>query len=92
MTILKKITAIMLALLMIVSIIPMSALADNAYSWTVATSVESTIAKGVVQTSNVAYNTEGNRVAFHTVTADITRDDVDVYANYHNYQANYLLQ
>ena len=82
----KKITSIMLALLMIVSIIPMSVLADSNYSWTVATSVESTIAKGVTQTANVAYNTEGNRVAFYTVTADITRDDVDIYANYYNNQ------
>ena len=81
---------ISLAILMIVSIIPMSALAGINYSWTVASTKESTIAKGVTQTENVAYNTEGNRVAFYTVTADITRDDVDIYANYYNNQLEEL--
>ena len=86
----KKIISMMLALLMIVSIIPMSAMADATYSWTVASTKETTLAKGVTQNEYVAYNTEGDRVAFYTVTSDILRDDVDFHANYFNNQLETL--
>ncbi len=44
----------------------------------------STLAPGVNQTVNYAVNAKGEQIVFFTATADITRGDVNVYANYAN--------
>ncbi len=46
----------------------------------------STIAPGVTQDIVYAYANDGKQMAYYVATADITRDDVDVYANYMNNQ------
>ena len=46
----------------------------------------STIAPGVTQDICYAYANDGNQMVYYVATADITRDDVDVYANYKDNQ------
>ncbi len=47
-------------------------------------STSSTLAPGVSQTVNYAVNSNGEQIVFFAATADITRDDVSLYANYAN--------
>ncbi len=47
-------------------------------------SASSTLAPGVEQTINYAVNAKGEQIVFFTATADITRSDVEVFANYAN--------
>ncbi len=47
-------------------------------------STSSVLAPGVNQTINYAVNAKGEQIVFFTATADIRRDDVNVYANYAN--------
>ncbi len=47
-------------------------------------STSSTLAPGVSQTVNYAVNSKGEQIVFYTATADIRRDDVDIYTNYAN--------
>ncbi len=44
----------------------------------------STLAPGVTQTTNHAYNADGKQIYFYTATADINRSDVNIFANYAN--------
>ncbi len=44
----------------------------------------SILAPGVSQTANYALNAKGEQIVFYLAAADITRDDVNVYANYAN--------
>ncbi|MEE0914258.1 MAG: hypothetical protein U0L76_06685, partial [Ruminococcus sp.] len=46
----------------------------------------STIAPGVTQDICYAYAKDGNQMVYYVATADINRDDVNVYANYKDNQ------
>ncbi len=52
--------------------------------YTVFSSEASTLAPGITQKVNMATTSDGNRIVYYVATADITRDDVHVYANYNN--------
>ena len=43
-----------------------------------------TLAPGIVQKINYANTTDGKTMVFYTATGDITKDNVNVYANYNN--------
>ncbi len=47
-------------------------------------STESTIAPGITQKINYALDSNGNQIVYFTAISDISRDDVNVYANYAN--------
>ncbi|MBQ4155304.1 MAG: phosphodiester glycosidase family protein, partial [Clostridia bacterium] len=79
----------MLALLMVVSIIPMSALAESVYfdyeseTHTVFQSIKSTLAPGVTSSTNYAYATsDGEQMVYYVATADIARDDVELHSTF----------
>ncbi len=55
--------------------------AENNY-FTVYNSEYSTLAPGITQTIKQATTADGKRMVYYLATADITRDDVNVYANY----------
>ncbi len=54
---------------------------ENKY-FTVFNSEYSTLAPGITQTIKQATTADGKRMVYYLATADITRDDVNVYANY----------
>ena len=54
---------------------------ENEY-FTVFNSEYSTLAPGITQTIKQATTADGKRMVYYLATADITRDDVNVYANY----------
>ncbi len=57
---------------------------DKVNVYKVFNSSASTLAPGVTQTVNYAVNEKGEQIVFFTATADITRDDLNIYANYAN--------
>ncbi len=57
---------------------------DEKKIYDVFNSSSSTLAPGVNQTINYAVNSKGEQIVFITATADINRDDVNVFANYAN--------
>ncbi len=57
---------------------------EDEKTFNIVSSSTSTLAPGVTQTSNHAYNAEGKQVYYYTATADITREDVSIFANYAN--------
>ncbi|MBE6933611.1 MAG: hypothetical protein E7462_00935 [Ruminococcaceae bacterium] len=56
---------------------------DNPY-YEVFTSSMSVLAPGITQESYQATTTDGKQIVYYIATADITRDDVHVFANYNN--------
>lgn len=56
---------------------------DTSY-FTVFSTEKSTLAPGVKQEIKYATTADGEQTVFYLATADITRDDVNVYANYNN--------
>ena len=56
---------------------------DNPYYENFSTQT-SVLAPGITQEINYATTSDGKQIVYYVATADITRDDVDVYANYHN--------
>ncbi|MBO5050239.1 MAG: phosphodiester glycosidase family protein [Oscillospiraceae bacterium] len=58
---------------------------ENPY-YTVFQSESSVLAPGVTQEIKYAQSADGKQMVFFIATADITRDDVNLYANYHNNQ------
>ena len=54
---------------------------ENPY-YTVFSSTESTLAPGVTQETNMAITQDGKQIVYYIASADITRSDVNVYANY----------
>ena len=56
----------------------------------VSTNQVSNLAPGVTQNVVVAHNANNERVAYYAVTADINREDVNVYANYKDNQNEVL--
>ena len=55
---------------------------DEAY-YSVFSSNTTTIAPGVSQTVNYALTRDDKQIVYYIATADLSRDDVDIYANYH---------
>lgn len=56
---------------------------DNPY-FTVFASEQSTLAPGVIQHIKKATSADNKQMVYYTATADLTRDDVHVFANYRN--------
>ena len=56
---------------------------ENKY-YTVFSSSMSTLAPGITQQIKYAYSADNKQMVFYIATADLTREDVDVYANYRN--------
>lgn len=56
---------------------------ENPY-FTVFETETSTLAPGIVQNIKKATSADNKQMVYYTATADITRDDVDVFANYRN--------
>ncbi len=56
---------------------------DNPY-YEVFNSSMSVLAPGITQESYQATTADGKQIVYYVATADITRDDVHVFANYHN--------
>ena len=56
---------------------------DNPY-YSVFNSSVSVLAPGITQESYQATSVDGKQMVYYIATADITRDDVHVFANYHN--------
>ena len=86
----KKILALVLCGIMLISIIPMSVFAavgnyNKDYvsdTHDVFKHTESTLAPGVEQYINYAYAKDGKQMVYYVATADITRDDVFVQTSY----------
>ena len=55
---------------------------DNAY-YSVFSSDTTTVVPGVTQTINYALTKDDKQIVYYIATVDISRDDVNVYANYH---------
>ena len=55
---------------------------ENAY-YTVFSSDTTTVAPGVTQTVNYALTTDDKQIVYYIATADISRSDVQIFANYH---------
>ncbi len=86
-----RISAVLLAVLMLVGLIPMSVSATEKSTFVSETHdvfkrTQSTIAPGVTQDIVFAYAKDGKQMAYYVATADINRDDVAVYANYKDNQ------
>ncbi len=56
--------------------------------YSVFSSESSTLAPGIVQTKKKATTTDGKQIAYYLATADITRSDVHIYANYKDNDAS----
>lgn len=56
---------------------------ENPY-FTVFESETSTLAPGIIQNIKKATSADNKQMVYYTATADLTRDDVDVFANYRN--------
>ena len=81
-----KIVAFVLSVLMLVSVMPVMAFAaENTFSLTVASTKASALAPGVQEQEIVAYDTNGDRIVYYAITANIaTNSDVQIKANYQN--------
>ncbi len=55
---------------------------DDAY-YSVFSSDTTTVAPGVTQTINYALTKDDKQIVYYIATADISRDDVSIHANYH---------
>ena len=56
---------------------------DNSY-YTVFSSEHSTLAPGITQDKKLATTADNKQIAYYIATADLTRDDIHIYANYNN--------
>ena len=52
--------------------------------YSVFSSTSAQLAPGIVQETHMAISADGKQMVYHLATADITRDDVNLYANYNN--------
>ena len=88
----KKILAMTLAVLMILSILPMSVFAANSVTdladagYTIISDDESTLAPGVTMNEVVMYDSNGERVEMYITTSDPSVPTVQFYANYKDNQ------
>ena len=55
----------------------------NSY-FTVFSSEQSTLAPGITQVKKLATTADNKQIAYYIATADLTRDDIQIYANYNN--------
>ena len=55
---------------------------DDTY-YSVFSSATTTVAPGVTQTINYALTKDDKQIVYYIATADVSRDDVSIYANYH---------
>ncbi len=92
----KKFLSAALAVLMIVSVFPMSVSAANDFGsgipeeMTVISDDQSTLAPGITQRKIVVYDKNNNRVEMFVAVADTTVDTVNIYANYMDNQNEVL--
>ena len=88
----KKFLAMTLAVLMILSILPMSVFAANSVTdladagYTIISDDESTLAPGVTMNEVVMYDSNGERVEMYITTSDPSVPTVQFYANYKDNQ------
>ena len=52
--------------------------------FTVFSTEKATLAPGITQQIKMATNAEGKQIVYYLATGDLTRDDIHIYANYHN--------
>ena len=83
---LSRVIAVVLCLLMLATLVPMTAFAaEYEQTLTTASKKVSQLAPGVKETEVVAYDKNGDRIVYYVVNADIaTNSDVLVKANYHD--------
>ena len=82
---LSRVLAVFLAVAMVAALVPVTAFAveTTEYSLTVASTTKAALAPGVTETTVVSYDSNGDRVQYFVVNADIaTNDTVQVKANY----------
>ena len=81
-----KILSLLLVAVMVVGLLPTSALAATEKAsnetHTVFKDTESTLAPGVTQNIKYAYAADGKQMVYYIATADVTRDDVVVQSSY----------
>ncbi len=79
-----KVLAMVLSILMLFSVVPFAAMAaDSNFSMTIASTTTSALAPGVQEQKIVAYDSNGDRVVYFAISADIASNpDVQVKANY----------
>ena len=88
----KKLLAVALVVLMVVSVLPMSAFAasmSDALSdagYTIVSDDETTLAPGITMNEVVMYDSNGDRVEMYVTTSDTSVDTVKFYANYKDNQ------
>ena len=86
----SRILAILMCVCMLAGMIPAGMATTNvdfvSETHDVVTRTSSTIAPGVTQDIVYAYAKDGKQMVYYVATADITRNDVDVYANYKDNQ------
>ena len=88
----KKLLAVALVVLMIVSVLPVSAFAasmSDALSdagYTIVSDDETTLAPGITMNEVVMYDSNGDRVEMYVTTSDTSVDTVKFYANYKDNQ------
>jgi len=90
----KKILALVLCVMMLISVIPMSIFAaienyDKDYkseTHDVFKHTEQTLAPGVTNYTNYAYAKDGKQMVYYVTTADLTRDDVIAQVAYKDMQ------
>lgn len=83
----SKMLACVLAVVMLVSVIPVSVLAaeTNSNSLTIASKATSQLAPGVTETAVVSYDKNGDRIQYWVVNANVKDyDTVQIKANYHD--------
>ena len=87
----KRVLALVLAFVMVISVFSISASANGNYdptyqseTHTVFKHTEQTLAPGVEYYNNYAYSSEGKQMVYYVATADISRDDVVVQTSYLN--------
>ena len=93
----KKIISMVLAVLMILSILPVSVFAASVESslsdanFTVIDNDQSTLAPGVTMNELVLHNSRNERVEMYVTTVDTSLDTVKVMANYMDNQNAVLM-
>ena len=84
----KKLTAFVLALAMIIGVVPMNVFAYESETHDTFKRTTSTIAPGVTQDVYYAYAKDGKQMVYYVATADINREDVVVQTSYKDQYVN----
>ena len=90
-----KTISLLVAVIMLLGLVPMSALASDtdfvSETHTRFSTTESIIAPGVTQSINYAYSKDGKQMVYYVATADVSREDVVVQTSYYKQHENGVL-